>query len=230
MDGHPSAQAPDRTPPTGRLTITIDCRPSQTLCKTDAMQARVRSLEADDISDVKTILETWMRDEVGGPVRTHNVEQAIVRMMASAESSDKSYVVVEDDQGSVVGVGGFTTVGIDDTLAARFKRPAELVNVYVAADERGRGYGTILVDELERRIRQLGCSHLIVVSGSRNREHGYPFWDRRYGNRYQTDDNFFGPGAERVVWVEELKDNEGVRRRSPKLTPNNGSAARQGRT
>ncbi len=70
----------------------------------------VRDLRLEDLPAVREILETWMRDKPGAPVRHDNVEQGLTAMARSIEAPDVGYVVIDD--GSVTGVAGFATTGI----------------------------------------------------------------------------------------------------------------------
>lgn len=104
----------------------------------------------------------------------------------------------------VIGVAGLATTGIDPELGKGPGRKAELVSAYVTNSARGSGAGRALAERVERAAADLGYDELIIVSGSRNREAGYPFWNKRYGKPLRVDEDYFGPGAERVVWVSEL--------------------------
>lgn len=71
---------------------------------------------------------------------------------------------------------------------------------YVRRSHRGLGVGQSLLQGIEATAARMGFTILLVVSGSRNREGGYPFWRRRYGEPFRWDDDYFGAGQERVVW------------------------------
>ena len=58
--------------------------------------------------------------------------------------------------------------------------------------------------DVHQYAREMGFRTLLVVSGARNRERGYPFWRRRYGEPVRWDADYFAAGAERVVWRAEL--------------------------
>ena len=72
--------------------------------------------------------------------------------------------------------------------------------MYVRPERRGAGAGSAMLRELELFARMNGFASLLVVSGSRNRDTGYPFWRRQYGEPVRWDADYFGPGQERVVW------------------------------
>jgi ribosomal protein S18 acetylase RimI-like enzyme len=163
----------------------------------------IRDLVLSDIPAVKGMLEHWMRDKPGAPVRSDNVSAAVAAMERSVTVADPSYVVFEVD-GHVVGVAGCTATNIDPSLTIGATKATEIMNVYVRPDHVGRGIGTAMVDEVERRLCNDGFDMIVIVSGSRNERYGYPFWNSRYGERFQTDTDYFGPGTERVVWRKML--------------------------
>ncbi len=104
--------------------------------------------------------------------------------------------------GVVVGILGLASEGIDPALAGE-GRAAEFVSAYVEARHQGAGAGSELVDAVELEARRQGFGRLPVVSGSRNRE-AYGFWTARYGAPIRRDEDYFGTGAERVVWQKTL--------------------------
>src|SRR5262249_40731551 len=67
-------------------------------------------------------------------------------------------------------------VGLADT-----DRGVEIVHAFVAPQHHHRGIAKVLVDAVERRARSRGLCELVVRSGPRYRESGWPFWTARYG-------------------------------------------------
>jgi GNAT superfamily N-acetyltransferase len=109
-----------------------------------------------------------------------------------------AFVVAEDD-GAVVGVAGLVETEEDGTV--------EVVCVYVRKDTVGEGVGRALIERIEADATALGFTTLLIVSGSRYREIGYPFWIRRYGEP-AIDADFWGPGFDRAVWRHQLATPE----------------------
>ena len=139
----------------------------------------MRELGQDDVVGVRAVLADWLDDDV--------VEEKVPTLLATPH-------FVAELGGVVVGVSGLAFA--DGT--------AEILTTYVARAVRGSGVGTALVDHVESVAIGSGCTSLVVVSGARNREFGYAFWRRRYGEHAQWDDDYFGAGAERVIWRAKL--------------------------
>ncbi|MEZ3159815.1 GNAT family N-acetyltransferase [Microbacterium sp. BWT-B31] len=67
------------------------------------------------------------------------------------------FVVVRDDDGTAVGCGGIRHLP-DGPAGVRY----EVKHVYLAESTRGRGWGRLLLDDLERRARELGAAELVL--------------------------------------------------------------------
>ena len=67
------------------------------------------------------------------------------------------FVVVEDDEGRPVGCGGIRLI----TDGARGRR-YEVKHLYLAPETRGRGWGRLLLDDLERRAVAFGARELVL--------------------------------------------------------------------
>ena len=157
----------------------------------------VRSARAADLEAVRVILNAWLVGEVDSRLRSIN---------STLEGhASRWYLVAVDEDDQVVGLAGLQSDGIDPELVDADKASIELVSMYVHPDHKGEGVGRALLTSLERAARDLGFETMVVVSGSRNRETGYSFWRRQYGDPTLWDDDYFGPGQERVVWKTTLQ-------------------------
>ncbi len=168
------------------------------------MLPTVRPAVEADLPGVAAVLEQWLVDD--GTVEPFTGDVAarigVIADWLAGRRADVEFFVA--DAGGVVGVGGLQSTGIDPELVHPGERPVEVITTYVHRDHRGAGVGRAILEVLERRAAEAGFTALIVVSGSRNRESGYPFWHRRYGAAVRWDDDYFGPGQVRVVWRREL--------------------------
>ena len=159
----------------------------------------VRGATTDDLPAIATILEAWFVGRYGGS----GDEVDLVVAASSESSSSRQYLVAELD-GRVIGVMGVQFGGVDHDLVPLPDEAIEIMRAYVAPDCLGVGAGTALTDAAEELGRTRGFGVVVVVSGARNRDSGYWFWDRRYGARVREDPDYFAPGAERVVWTKKL--------------------------
>lgn len=67
------------------------------------------------------------------------------------------FVVVEDDEGAPVGCGGIRLIP-DGPHGRRY----EVKHLYLRPSTRGRGWGALLMEDLERRARELGAAELVL--------------------------------------------------------------------
>ncbi|GAB6857269.1 GNAT family N-acetyltransferase [Microbacterium xylanilyticum] len=76
---------------------------------------------------------------------------------AAFQDPDGVFLLLEDD-GAIVGCGGIRRVAMPDGEADVF----EVKHVFLRPETRGRGWGRLLLDELERRARDLGARALVL--------------------------------------------------------------------
>jgi GNAT superfamily N-acetyltransferase len=67
------------------------------------------------------------------------------------------FLMVETD-GRDIGCGGIRRIPGEDDSRSRF----EVKHLWLTPSERGKGYGSELMDELERRARELGADELVL--------------------------------------------------------------------
>jgi len=87
-------------------------------------------------------------------------EEAYAAQVARQMKTDRYQLVYGEDDGAVVGVGGFRTV---ELLA--WGRAIYVDDLVTASRGRSKGYGGQLLDWLIERARSLGCDHLHLDSG-----------------------------------------------------------------
>lgn len=67
------------------------------------------------------------------------------------------FVVLEDDEGAAQGCGGIRLIA-PGPLGMRY----ELKHLYLRPGTRGRGWGRVLVEDLEQRARRFGAAELVL--------------------------------------------------------------------
>ncbi len=67
------------------------------------------------------------------------------------------FVVLDDDEGAPVGCGGIRLVA-DGPHGTRY----EVKHLYLRPETRGRGWGRLLIDDLESRARAFGARELVL--------------------------------------------------------------------
>jgi ribosomal protein S18 acetylase RimI-like enzyme len=116
----------------------------------------VRFVDARSDSEYgrRMLAEYFRSRELGFPGGTYRVFTPDPEVFVPPRGA---FVLVEDDEGAVVGCGGIRR--LDDTDAGpRF----EVKHLWLRPEARGRGWGRALLAELERRSRELGAAMLVL--------------------------------------------------------------------
>ncbi len=171
----------------------------------------VRDLKRGDLPFLKPILETWIKDRETGEPIPEEVEEDLQIMADSIDhKNDRTYVVAENSDGEVIGIAGFKTPDPRMIPFTQTPNPAELINAYVKSDERkGRGVGRALVAKLEEEARANGYTEIILNSGPRYKDTGWPFYDKlvndidRY-KRVGVAVGYYGEGGDAPIWRKIL--------------------------
>jgi len=162
----------------------------------------IRSLQEGDIPALKQISEHWLQDF--GVIAHDEVEGDMQTLRESLEeNSDKKMFVAQTPDGKVVGMMGVKLHPKEELLRfAKTDNPSELIVAYVHPDYRkGQGVGTALIAASQDFARSEGKKEILLESGPRHAESGYPFYDRQPGfQRVGKIDDFYGPGLDTVVW------------------------------
>jgi GNAT superfamily N-acetyltransferase len=153
----------------------------------------IRPVEPDDAAALRRILRHWLPDDS---------EDGTLSRVLSTQSDEIHVVAVLN--GHVAGVMGLEFDNIRPPLFGPGEQPASLISAYIDPHRRGEGIGSALATWLEAIAVARGCSRLVVVSGARSRDVGYPFWIGRYGDVAYFDADAFGPGIECVAWTVPL--------------------------
>lgn len=165
----------------------------------------VRQLCADDINDLRTVVEQWVRNPETNKVITEEVEDIIgnLERSVSSRASDRQYIVAESD-GKVTGVMGLAMPSELIRQFATTDNPIEIINAFVASDARGSGVGTELLNAAEGLSRFIGATEIMVNSGPRYQDTAWDFYDKRLGDRITTLSDYYGPGLDAPVWSMKL--------------------------
>lgn len=179
----------------------------------DSPQPFLREPASDDLTKLRPILEHWVRDRNSGEIISSEIDSILSQVDAQLHGDHSRYFVVAeevvDDEptGKLLGV-----MGMQD--ASEAMRPftssptnpnaAELVNAFVEPEARGRHIGRFLRRFLEAHARQLAFDEIIVNSGPRYKETGWPFWIASYGDPVGVAKELYGPGGDAMVWHKEL--------------------------
>jgi ribosomal protein S18 acetylase RimI-like enzyme len=153
-----------------------------------------RDVHAGDPAVVRDITEStgfFYAEEVGTAV------ELVEERLAKGEASGYSFVFTEEG-GRTVGYACFGPI-------ACTKSSFDLYWIAVHADGRGKGLGTILLDESERLIREAGGHRIYVETSSRPLyEPTRAFYLARGYREEARLAEFYGPGDAKVIYVKEV--------------------------
>jgi|SRR3989338_1146051 len=173
-----------------------------TVKENEGFNGTVRPFREEDIPALREISEFWLRD--GNQIAHDEVEGDMTTLRESLkEGSGKSMFVAQTADGKVVGMMGVKLHPKEELLPyAKTDNPSELIVAYVHPDYRkGQGIGTALITASQDFARSQGKKEILLESGPRNIDTGYPFYDRQPGfQRVGSIKDFYGPGLDTVVW------------------------------
>jgi D-alanine-D-alanine ligase len=153
-----------------------------------------RDVHAGDPAIVRDITEStgfFYAEEVGTAV------ELVEERLAKGEASGYSFVFAEEG-GRTVGYACFGPI-------ACTKASFDLYWIAVHADGRGKGLGTILLDESERLIHGAGGNRIYVETSSRPLyEPTRAFYLARGYREEARLAEFYGPGDAKVIYVKTV--------------------------
>lgn len=168
---------------------------------------KIRSLSDGDIPTLRPILATWVKDRASGQLLPEEVEEDLQVMLESiGGKNDRTYLVAEDVDGSVIGVIGFKIPDPRMLPFTKTSKPTELVNAYVSQEHRaGKGVGRALVNKLEEEAKAKGFTEVVLNSGPRYKDTGWGFYDKLEGyQRVGIAECYYGEGGDAPVWRKTL--------------------------
>jgi len=175
--------------------------------KEDRFKGIVRPLQARDLPDLKPILETWLRfPTITGELLTEELQTTLGEIEKSLiHENKKQFYVAQSPDGTIAGMMGIQPPDFAMMTYSRTVHPVEIINAYVHFDERqGKGVGRALVSAVENESRTQGFEELLLNSGPRYRETGWPFWKKMFGEPIGQLTNRYGEGLHAPVWRKPL--------------------------
>lgn len=169
----------------------------------------VREVGHVDIPLIRLILE----ENVKHPDTNETIQEEVESILAEIEDSikgivDSSFCIASPDGKAVIGIVGLQPVSFPMIKYTSTENPAEIVGMYVDLEAHRSGVGTKLVDTAERIAQESGFTELVINSGRRYKESGWPFWQKMYGEPYCVDEDYYGKGAAALVWRKVLSSTE----------------------
>lgn len=170
----------------------------------------IRPIAQQDIDDLHPVFETWIRDRDTGEILTKEIAELEEEIRSSIDGdSARKYFVAEDADGKAVGVMGMQSPPYKKIMHfTASENPMETINAYVSNDERQGGIGRALAKYVESQAIQHGYTELLVNSGPRYKDSGWPFWTKLYGEPVGTAVGFYGPGGDAMIWRKSLVETK----------------------
>lgn len=161
-------------------------------------QVSTRTPSLEDLDSLKTILEKSLIDAENGQPITDEIESVLERISLSIESSESPirYRVAESSDGQILGVMGITRP--DEDMAQYAHTPetcVELVNAFVDPSIRKTGAGRRLVEDLLADAKEKGATEVVVNSGPRYKQTGWPFWAKVISKKNDVENEGYGETA-----------------------------------
>lgn len=137
----------------------------------------VRKATLDDVEGICRVCAAGWRATYAGLVPHDYIEEVIAEFytpdrvrsdIETAGPTDTGWLVaVEDGQVVGAGGGGITSPGV-----------GEIFILYVDPERRGQGIGTLLLDEILKRLKEFGARE-VWVSVMKGNDKGIPFYEAR---------------------------------------------------
>ena len=173
-------------------------------------QTIIRAVRSEDIDDLHPVFETWIRDRDTGELLADEIAELEAEIRSSIDGDDqRKYFVAEDTDGKAIGIMGMQSPPYKELVHfTTSDNPMEIINAYVDSDKRQSGTGKALVRYIEDQALQQGNTELLVNSGPRYRDTGWPFWTKLYGKPVGTAVGFYGPGGDAMIWRKSLVETK----------------------
>lgn len=138
-------------------------------------------------------------DEIHNSAFGHDVESALIRRLRKAESFNKEFSLVAEQDGEVIGHILFTPITVESP--AKSSPAIILAPLAVLKEYRGVGAGTALVAEGIKRTREAGFTLMLV--------YGHRFYEKKFGFTLAHEKGIFRPNPMPGAVVRMLPLTEG---------------------
>ena len=112
---------------------------------------------AVDAPDAHELLAEYFRARTAGFADQDVVYTTTFPQAAAFTPPAGVFVIVDDDDGRAVGCGGIRLIA-----AGPHGTRYEVKHLYLRPETRGRGWGRLLLDDLESRAQALGAAELVL--------------------------------------------------------------------
>ncbi|MFE1645457.1 GNAT family N-acetyltransferase [Microbacterium sp. P01] len=110
-----------------------------------------------DAPDAHMLLAEYFEDRTIGFAAQDQVYTPVFPARATFTPPAGAFVVLRDDEGQARGCGGIRRIA-DGERGVRY----EVKHLYLRPDTRGRGWGRLMLEDLERRAREWDARELVL--------------------------------------------------------------------
>lgn len=131
--------------------------------------------------------------------------QAFLQHDFDSEAANAPMVLVARIEGKVVGTISYGPCGeaIRDCTNHRLDQIGELGTLYVLPELQGQGIASALITALVTELQRRGITQFCLDSGYRIAQQK---WRQKFGEPYAVVNNYWGEGADHMVWLCEVQD------------------------
>ncbi|MBB6021191.1 GNAT superfamily N-acetyltransferase [Paenibacillus sp. JGP012] len=131
--------------------------------------------------------------------------QAFLQRDLNSEAANTPMFLVARNEGKVVGTISYGPCGdaIRDCTNHRLDQIGELGTLYVLPELHGQGIASALIAALVTELQRRGITQFCLDSGYRIAQQK---WRQKFGEPYAVVNNYWGEGADHMVWLCEVQD------------------------
>jgi ribosomal protein S18 acetylase RimI-like enzyme len=163
-------------------------------------------LEERDIDSLIEVARQWVVDRETGLVDEEELVDIRRRMNESIKYRSYMYYALRNENGEAIGCAGLKHPGPAMRIYSTVLNGncAELVNVFLDDEYRGKGLGKILVNHVFDDARDIRISEIVWNSGPRYRDTAWEFYTKLVGEPVAIAKDYYGEGGDAPVWVKTL--------------------------
>lgn len=143
----------------------------------------INKAQTQDLSKISEILKQWT--EAG------EAEKYISRIQNEIEGKTEfgmQFWVIRD-QNEVIGVGGLADILPKISEYSRTSHPCEIKILYLDKTERGKGFGKIFLEFLEKTAKDTGKEEILIRSALLYQDTAWGFYEKHGYKKCGTIDN-----------------------------------------
>jgi len=164
------------------------------------MALTIKKYTDESVEKMLDIASKWVLSE--GKVIMEEIESISQRIKGKADKDFIYYIL--KSEGNIYGYCALCKPEKDMERYVQTSNPIELVNVFLDPNERGKGYGVKMLNEVFEIAKADGYSEVLWNSGPRYEKTAWDFYDKLVGPREFAENNYYGEGSHAPIWRKTL--------------------------